>query len=137
VRAAARTFSAPFDTNTFDPATVNYDFLMFAPTVYPTNWDWSDPWYYYLGWQPTTPTRYKGDVPLPPEWLQINGQTLINSGVTNSDGSVWGETLVFAPSGTTPDVTPSIIPGITLTNNDYTFEVQVTNLMKIVDANTG
>jgi hypothetical protein len=34
-------------------------------------------------------------------------------------------------------VTPSIVPGITLINNDYTFDVQATNLMKIVDANTG
>jgi hypothetical protein len=31
---------------------------------------------------------YAGDVPLPPEWLRINGQTLINTGQTDNDGSV-------------------------------------------------
>jgi hypothetical protein len=75
-----------------------------------------------------------GDVPLPPEWLQINGQTLINSGVTNADGSVWGLTVVSAPSGTTVDVTPTVTH--TLTNNDYTFRVEVCRL-QIVDTNSG
>jgi hypothetical protein len=67
-----------------------------------------------------------GDVPLPPEWLQISGQTLINGGVTNADGSVWGLTVVSAPSGATVDVTPTVTHA--LANNDYTFDVQVTNV---------
>jgi len=62
-------------------------------------------------------------MPLPPEWLQINRQTLINSGVTNADGSVWGLTVVSARSGATVDVTPTVTH--TLANNDYTFYVRV------------
>jgi hypothetical protein len=79
---------------------------------------------------------YAGNVPLPPEWLQINRQTLVNSGIVNSDGSVWGLTIVQGQAGATVDVTPSLIPTVTLTNNDYTFNVQVGGL-QIVDANTG
>ena len=75
-----------------------------------------------------------GDVPLPPEWLQISGQTLINGGVTNADGSVWGLTVVSAPSGATVDVTPTVAHA--LTNNDYTFRVEVGRL-QIVDTNSG
>jgi hypothetical protein len=72
-------------------------------------------------------------VPLPPEWLQINGQTLINSGVTNADGSVWGLTVVSAPSGATVDVTPTVTHA--LTNNDYTFTVQVDGLKIFASTN--
>ena len=132
VRAAAREFSDPFNPNVFGPATVNYNLLMFAPYPYPSSWDW--PPGFNPGWLPATPTRYLGDVPLPPEWLQINGQTLINSGVINADGSVWGLTVVSAPSGATVDVTPTVTQ--TLINNDYTFRVEVGGL-QIVDANTG
>jgi len=124
VRVAAREFSDPLNPNVFGPTTVNYNLLMFAPYPYPTTWDVPAGW--DPGWLPTIPTRYLGDVPLPPEWLQINGQTLINSGVTNADGSVWGLTVVSAPSGATVDVTPMVIHA--LTNNDYTFDVQVTNV---------
>jgi hypothetical protein len=67
-----------------------------------------------------------GDVPLPPEWLQINGKTLINSGITNDDGSVWGETIVSAFSGMPVDVTPKATKFYVY--NDYTFNVQVTNV---------
>jgi hypothetical protein len=42
---------------------------------------------------------YAGNVPLPPEWLQINGQTLINTGQTNSDGTVLGAAIVEGPAG--------------------------------------
>ncbi|MGA2179716.1 MAG: hypothetical protein ABSH15_09065 [Verrucomicrobiota bacterium] len=78
---------------------------------------------------------YAGNVPLPPEWFQINGQTLVNSGIINSsDGSVWGLTVVSAPSGATVDVTPTMTHA--MTNNDYTFRVEVGRL-QIVDANTG
>ena len=76
-----------------------------------------------------------GDVPLPPEWLQIKGQILVNTGITNTDGSVWGAALVSALAGATPNVTPTIKQFYY--NKAATFNVQVTNLMKIVDANSG
>ena len=75
-----------------------------------------------------------GNVPLPLQWLQVQGQTLTPT--TNTDGSVWGITVVSAPAGATVDVTPTLVPGVTLTNNDYTFNVQAGG-MQIVDVNTG
>jgi hypothetical protein len=60
-----------------------------------------------------------GVIPLPPEWLQINGQTLIDSGITNDDGSVSGETIVQAPAGVNWDVTP--VATQLYGYNDYTF----------------
>ena len=66
---------------------------------------------------------YAGNVPLPPEWLQIRGQTLLNSGITNRDGSVSGFTLVSAPAGENVDVTP--VATKVYQNWDYTFNVQV------------
>jgi hypothetical protein len=36
---------------------------------------------------------------MPPEWLQVNGQALVSSGITNTDGSVEGLALISAPSG--------------------------------------
>jgi hypothetical protein len=79
------------------------------------------------------PALYAGDVPLPPEWLQINGQALINTGVTNADGSVWGYTLVSAPSGVNVDVTPTVTHA--LTNNDYTFDMKACEIYPAVDVN--
>jgi hypothetical protein len=55
-----------------------------------------------------------------------SGQTLINSGITNDDGSVWGETIISAPTGVNVDVTP--IATQVYGYNDYTFNVQVTNI---------
>jgi hypothetical protein len=79
---------------------------------------------------------YAGTVPLPPEWLQIKGQTLINSGITNADGSVSGMTLVSAPAGANADVTP--IATQHYNYDDYTFNVRATNVtLEIVDANSG
>ena len=124
VRAAAREFSDPLNPNVFGPATVNYNLLMFAPYPYPTTWDVPAGW--NPGWLPTTPTRYLGDVPLPPEWLQINGQTLINSGITNTDGAVWGLMVTQALAGATVDVTPAATN--VYQNWDYTFDVQVIKL---------
>jgi hypothetical protein len=40
-----------------------------------------------------------GDVPVAPETLAVNGQMLVNSGLTNADGSVSGLTLVSGPAG--------------------------------------
>jgi len=66
-----------------------------------------------------------GGQPLAPEWLQIKNQPLINTGITNDDGSVWGAMLVSGPAGAQVDVTPSLIPSVTLATNDYTFQMQV------------
>ena len=78
-----------------------------------------------------------GNLPLPPEWLQINGQTLINTGITNEDdGAVWGETLVQGPAGAYLDVTP--VATQVFANKDYTFDVQAQETpFKIVDGTTG
>lgn len=48
---------------------------------------------------PGLPESYAGDSPLAPEWLQVNGQALVNSGITNADGSVSGALLVSGPAG--------------------------------------
>jgi hypothetical protein len=42
---------------------------------------------------------------LDPKSVQIRGATL--TAITNSDGSVWGETLVTAPAGTQVEITPT------------------------------
>lgn len=88
---------------------------------------------------------YGGDVGLPPEWLQINGQTLFNTGVSNviappsgdpgpSITSLWGAAIVSAAGGETPDVTP--VATRVYKNKDYTFDVQAYPLhMQILDAN--
>jgi hypothetical protein len=81
---------------------------------------------------------YFGDVPLPPEWLQIRGQTLINSGITNGDGSVSGMTLVSAPAGVNWDVTP--VATQVYQNLDYTFNMQafdVTPRMLVDNSHSG
>jgi hypothetical protein len=87
---------------------------------------------------------YGGDIGLPPEWLQINGQTLVNTGLTNklaasygpSISSVWGATLVSAPAGKNWDVTP--VATNVYQNWDYTFDVQAYQVgLKIFDANNG
>jgi pimeloyl-ACP methyl ester carboxylesterase len=69
-------------------------------------------------------------LPLPPEWLQINGQTLINSGITNDDGSVWGAITVVAPAGVTTNVTP--IATQVYTYWDYTFNVQELDVTRVM-----
>ncbi len=76
-----------------------------------------------------------GDEPLPPNWLQINGQTLVDTGVTNNDGSTWGETVVSGPVGWAVDVTPVFTQFHQ--NAAATFNVQAyeVNLQLAVDAN--
>ena len=76
-----------------------------------------------------------GDLHLPPEWLAYQKQALVNTGLTNANGEVWGATLVSAPAGTTPNVTPTITQFYN--NQAATFNTQLTNVMKIVDANNG
>ena len=71
-------------------------------------------------------------LPLPPEWLQIQDQTLANSGLTNeADGAVWGETVIAVPAGTTPDVTPTATQVHELW--DYTFDVKVEEITLSLD----
>jgi hypothetical protein len=65
---------------------------------------------------------------MPPEWLQVNGHTLVNSGITNADGSIVGYALVSGSSGAPA---PFIVTATQYyTNNDYTFNgIQVSNVM--------
>lgn len=96
--------------------------------------------FYLVSAQAIEPVEYNFSVkqPLPPEWLKINGQTLVNSGITNDDywGAVWGETVVSAPAGVLFDVTPTATQ---VYGNwwDYLFNVRATevNLQLAVDAN--
>ena len=74
---------------------------------------------------PNSYNLYYGDVPLPPEWLQINEQPLANSGLTNANGAVWGYTVIQAPMGANADVTP--VATQVYHNWDYTFDVQAIN----------
>ncbi len=88
---------------------------------------------------------YGGDVGLPPEWLQINGQALFDTGVTNVTSplyndpgpsilSKWGATIVSVAAGQKPDVTP--VATRVYNNWAYTFDVQAYSLqMQILDAN--
>jgi len=64
-----------------------------------------------------------GDVPVPPESLAINGQPLVNTGETNTDGSTWGATIISAPAGATPQFTVSDDSSDGL-SGDYTFANQ-------------
>jgi len=73
--------------------------------------------------------RDHGDVPLPPEWLQIQKQTLVNTGQTNDYGAMWGATIVSAPAGKKVDVTP--IATQLYDYNDYTFNVQALDITHI------
>jgi Alpha/beta hydrolase of unknown function (DUF900) len=79
-------------------------------------------------------------LPLPPEQFQINGQTMVSSGETNTSGpnargAVWGVTAVSAPAGQNVDVTPGFITTPTA-NWDYFFDVQAIQLYPpAVDAN--
>jgi len=83
---------------------------------------------------PVDPSWWYGNVPLPPEWLQIKGQTLVNTGLTNTDGSTWGCTVIQASSGANVDVTP--VATQVNENWDYTFDVKAINFYPpTVDAN--
>ena len=73
----------------------------------------------------------------PPEWTQINGQTLVNTGITNADGSVMGAMVVSAVGGTTVTLTPTITQYYTY-NAASISDTQVLNLtLQIIDTNTG
>jgi hypothetical protein len=78
---------------------------------------------------------YGGDMGLPPEWLQVNGKTLANTGITNvlsspyggpSIRSVWGATIVAAPAGQNWEITAAATN--VFHHWDYTFNEQASNL---------
>ena len=71
-----------------------------------------------------------GDTPMPPDQLQVNGNALINSGITNDDGSVWGETIVSAPAGVNAYVTPEATQ--VDQNWDYTFSLQALDITHVL-----
>lgn len=81
----------------------------------------------------------QGDLPDPPEWFEVNGQPLIDMGVTNADGTLPGYAIVSGPAGT--PVALTLTSTQYSVNNDQTFpnnDVAVSNLtLQIVDANTG
>jgi hypothetical protein len=61
-----------------------------------------------------------GDAPIAPETMQVNGQALVNSGITNYDGSVSGMTLISAPSGApAPLVTTAAASAFSFTNRAF------------------
>ena len=68
-------------------------------------------------------------MPLPPEWLAIQDQTLINSGITNDDDSVWGATAVSVLAGMTQNVTP--VATQVYQNEAYTFDVQALDITRV------
>jgi hypothetical protein len=75
--------------------------------------------------------------PVPPESIQINGVTLVGTGQmadldTNTE---WGETLVEAPAGVQPRVTPAF--NAPLQYNEYLFTEVASNALKIIDLNSG
>jgi hypothetical protein len=76
------------------------------------------------------PSWWYGNEPLPPEWPQINGQTLVDSGITNADGSVSGEIIIQAPTGVNMDVTP--VATQVHQNLDYTFNVQALDITHVL-----
>jgi hypothetical protein len=86
---------------------------------------------------------YGGDVGLPPEWLQINGQPVGNTGITNilsssrggaSISSVWGAAVIAAPSGV--DWPLTLTATNAYHNRDYTFDMNVYPMqMQILDGN--
>jgi hypothetical protein len=44
--------------------------------------------------------NFIGDTPRPPEWTRVNGDALVDTGLTNSvDGAIFGAALIEAPSG--------------------------------------
>jgi hypothetical protein len=103
-----------------------------------------------LGWAGSQ--EYYGDTPLPPGSLEVDGHTLVNSGISNTASAyyggaqngynhglyygaygydqypnIWGVTIVAAPAGKNWDITPSYTNSTA--NIDYTFDVMATNIM--------
>ena len=77
---------------------------------------------------------YAGDTPLPPEWMQVNGQTLVNTGITNEDGSVMGLAAVSGPAGATLNAPLAFTQFYT--NHAASFNVKVYQLVSQCVATT-
>jgi hypothetical protein len=61
-----------------------------------------------------------GDLPVAPETMAVNGQALINTGITNVDGSVFGGTKISAKSGVpAPLTTTAPVVGFTFANRIF------------------
>ena len=61
-----------------------------------------------------------GDLPVAPETMAVNGQALINTGITNVDGSVFGGTKISAKSGVpAPLTTTAPVAGFTFANRIF------------------
>ncbi len=67
-----------------------------------------------------------GDMPQPPEWWRYKGEALVNTGITNTNGAVWGATLVSALAGKTPIIT--LTNTQCYSNNAASLNMQVTNV---------
>ena len=64
--------------------------------------------------------------PLAPESLQVNKQSLVNTGITNANGSILGATLISAPAGATvPLNTTAPAANFTFTNQAMNFRLAV------------
>jgi hypothetical protein len=69
----------------------------------------------------------QGDLQDPPQWMQINGQSVDNSGITNDDGSLPGLVPIYGPSAT--PLALSVAFTQSYTNNDHPFNVKVYQLV--------
>jgi hypothetical protein len=79
----------------------------------------------------------QGDLPDPPEWFEVNGQPLIDMGVTNADGTLPGIALISAPAGA--PVALALNSTQYSVNNDQTFpnnDAQAMNFQLTVVSNT-
>jgi hypothetical protein len=78
-----------------------------------------------------------GDLPMPPEWLQVNGQALVSSGITNTDGSVEGLALISAPSGAPVKLALSASQFHYYADATFTNVLAQTMHLAIIDTNSG
>jgi hypothetical protein len=79
----------------------------------------------------------QGDLPDPPEWVMVNGQTLTGMHVTNADGTLPGYVIVSGPAGT--PLTVTLASTQYYMNNDQTFpqsDVQIYQLVSRCVATT-
>jgi hypothetical protein len=73
-----------------------------------------------------------GDMPVAPETMAVNGQALVNTGITNYNGSVFGATIVSGSSGApAPLVTTAAASAFTFTNRALPLH------LAIIDTNSG
>jgi hypothetical protein len=75
-----------------------------------------------------------GDLQDPPQWAQISGQSVVNSGITNDDGSLPGFVPVSGPSGVPLAMSVGFLQDYF--NNDHTFNASVYRLISQCVATT-